>query len=399
MDIVIWRVSCADTNYGEIAIMHAIIDDLLRMPDLDITLLSEIPEATETHHIHGKIKVVNSTYRQIVSVIKEISEADIFIWAGGHLFHDEVSSLQVIDNLIKLSIPIFTRKPVFIWGAGLGPLESRFLKICTRHVLQKVSVISVRNPESLSFCHALSPSSSIHLTADPSFSLIKKDLPSVYNILSNYKIDTNKPLLGIIPRVLFNRRFSFIPLSKRIKFGLLGKCFREENYNLRQILAHVADYAIEELGCEVLFFPEDTNPNARDHMFAREIIRTMICGSKAKLLAGNHKIEEVLAIFKQMALVLSMRLHGLIFASAQCIPVIAIASSKKFERYMEVIGQSRYCIDQKKIDKGEIENLVNTLLSERKPIANTLKTKIESLERLASRNYSVFLRLKQDIES
>ena len=398
MNIVIGRVSCADTNYGEISILRAIIDDLLRMPDLDITVLSEIPEATETQHILGKINVVNSTYREIGSVIKEISKADIFVWAGGHLFHDEVSPLQVVDSLIKLSIPLFLNKPVFIWGAEFGPLKSPVLRLCARHILKRVTLITVRNPGSLQFCYELAPIfPRVHLTTYPCLSLVKKSISDAPTILHNHNIPRNRPLFGIVPRIVFNRRFGYLPLRLRVRFDLLGESFREQNDKLRQILADVADYAVKELGCQVIFFPMDTNPNTSDNTFVHEIVKTMNHGRRARVVEGNYETEEILSLFKQMELVLSMRLHALIFASYQHVPVIAISSSDKFERYMDIIGQSKYCISQKDLHEGDLKDLVKAALSKRDFITETIRAKMNALQGRSSLNYKLFFRLKRSI--
>lgn len=165
MKLLIWRVSFADTNVGEAAILRSIIDDLCKTSDVDITILSELPEITKSRYPNPNIHVLNSNYRKPLSVIRKVYETDIFIWAGGHLFHDEVSSLQVVNSLIKLSIPVFLNKRVFIWGAEFGPLRSGILKFFTTQILKRVSSITVRNPESLEFCCELSPRlPSVHLT-------------------------------------------------------------------------------------------------------------------------------------------------------------------------------------------------------------------------------------------
>jgi polysaccharide pyruvyl transferase WcaK-like protein len=399
MKILIWRVSCADTNYGEAAILQSIIDDLCKTSDVEITILSELPEITRSRYPDPNIYVLNSKYRKLLSVIRKVSETDIFIWAGGHLFHDEVSPLQVIDMLIKLSIPLFLHKPVFIWGAEFGPLKSPALRFCARHVLKGVSLITVRNPDSLRFCCELALIyDSVHLTTYPCLSFIKKRISDVPTIVHNYNIAKNRPLFGIVPRIVFNRKFGYLPLRFRLGFHLLGESFREENDKLRQILADIADYAVKELGCEVIFFPMDTNPNTSDNTFVREILKTMNHGKGAKVVQGNYQTEEILSLLKQMDLVLSMRLHGLLFASYYHVPLIAISSSEKFDRYMDIIGQSRYCISQKDLDEGDLKGLVKAALSKRDSITETIRIKMNVLQGLSSLNYKLFSQFKRSIQ-
>ena len=98
---------------------------------------------------------------------------------------------------------------------------------------------------------------------------------------------------------------------------------------------------------------------------------------------------EMLAIIANLDLLIGMRLHSLIFAAQNAVPMLGLSYDPKVAAFMK-------SIDQPVIDTGHINNshylkeLLTKLINERAAGKNALRKKREELRELADKNFQLF---------
>ena len=82
------------------------------------------------------------------------------------------------------------------------------------------------------------------------------------------------------------------------------------------------------------------------------------------LLPGASDRETVTAILSRMKAVVSMRLHGLIFAAGQGVPLVGVVYDPKVRAFLRYIGQDRY-VDLEDVTAEGLCALVRAALESR----------------------------------
>ena len=98
---------------------------------------------------------------------------------------------------------------------------------------------------------------------------------------------------------------------------------------------------------------------------------------------------EMLAIIANLDLLIGMRLHSLIFAAQNAVPMLGLSYDPKVAAFMK-------SIDQPVIDAGQIHNsrylkeLLPKLINERVASKNALRKKRDELRELAGKSFQLF---------
>lgn len=291
-------------NIGDEAVLAAIIQALQReIPQVEISVLSHDPPNTEK--LYGVQGVNRWRLKEIVSAIKR---TDIFISGGGSLLQDVTGSKSIIYYLALILLAEIFRKPVLIYAQGIGPVKRSWARRFMALVLNRVTMITVRDELSGKDLAAMGVEKPpILVTVDPVLGL------SGFPKSPSRKDEINKQEMTV-------------GISLRSWPGLdLGE------------VAILADYLVNQ-GFKVIFlpfhFPEDvtTCQKARDLMTG-----------KSDLIQENLTVHEMIKALSRIDLVIGMRLHALIMAAAQGIPFVAISYDPKVERFTKQMGQRLAC--------------------------------------------------------
>ena len=96
----------------------------------------------------------------------------------------------------------------------------------------------------------------------------------------------------------------------------------------------------------------------------------------------------MLALIRRMALVISMRLHTLIFAAGQGVPMIGIVYDPKVSGFLDYLGQERY-VSLSELEAGALRRMIDEALAENGRYAE----RIRQLRELAGENEALARRL------
>ena len=106
------------------------------------------------------------------------------------------------------------------------------------------------------------------------------------------------------------------------------------------------------------------------------------------VLSAGTNGAEILALVRRMSLVISMRLHTLIFASGQGVPVVGIVYDPKVSGFLDYLGQDLY-LPLQEVNLGALADLIDAAMAE-EPFESE---NIQRLRRLSAENEALARRL------
>lgn len=293
-------------NAGDDAILYSIKQSLRNLDvPVDISVLSHSKAKDRS------IKEISLVQRfSIFGLIRAVARCDLLISGGGSLLQDKTSTRSLIYYLSVIRLAKFMDKKVIIYANGIGPVYRSGNRHRVRRAVLKADIITLREASSrneLVDMGVVRPD--VHVTADPVFLLESTHKDEALEKLRKIGIYGERPVLGVSVRKL------------NIKDPFIHK------------MAELLDYAHDELGMDILFIIMQS-PN--DTKISQEVQAFMKAPS---FMAGDKMSpQEIMAITGCMSLVISMRLHTIVFAAKEKIPVLGIECDPKISYYQDILG-------------------------------------------------------------
>lgn len=292
-------------NAGDDAMLEAIINSIKKIKsDIDISVLTYNAEYTKTTH---KVNAISRS--KIFDILSEIKKSDLVISGGGSLLQDVTSNRSLIFYLGLVLIAKIFGKKVMFYGNGYGPINKKFSKFIIKLLVSKVDLITLRDKISKEELYDLGIVDNVHLTADPTFTMQPCDLNRVNEIFYKEQISIDKELVGISIR--------------RWK----------DDKKIKEIIAKAIDH-ISEKGANVVLIPMKY-PD--DLEFSIEV--GAMCKESPYIIKSYYKPDEILGIIGRMTMLVGIRLHALIFAAIQKVPMVGIEYDPKVKGFIELVDQ------------------------------------------------------------
>ena len=343
-------------NAGDEAMLDAILGALTNLnTDLKLTVISINPHDTKQRHNVNAI-----SHLDIFSIIKSIISADLLISGGGSLLQNVTSRRSLYYYLGVITLAIIFRRPVMLYAQGIGPIFGSFARRFTALALNHTDLITVRDLGSLSELNQLGVTRpKIVCTADPVLALNPATLEFGSSIVER---DESIKVIGIAVR----RWQGF----KRFKTQLA-----EALNNISRVVK-----------IKVVFIPMQPSSDVS----AAEEIAALTAGVDCILLKDQYSTSQLLSLVACTDLLIGIRLHALIFAGVQNIPLIGISYDPKIDRFLDSIGEAPVgdidSINSEDIVRAALDKLEINSTGNESPIWKTLKDK-------ASLNASLALEL------
>ncbi len=298
-------------NGGDNAILSAICAQLHQIdPDLPICALSRDPAETR------RCADIDAIYTfHILRIARRLRHTRLYISGGGTLMQDATSTRSLLYYLFSIRQAARHGCRVMLYGCGIGPISRRGNRKRAARVLNHCAeLISVRDHYSRDFLKELGVTKpEIHLTADPALLINPPDSALLRASLREDGLEENT---------------RYMMLAVRPWHG-----FEERT----GAFARAAEYAFHRYGLTPLLYCMEPN---RDQAAVKAVAAQLHCPYLLLNVAsdGNH----VIATVRRMALVLSMRLHPLIFAAGQGVPVVGVVYDPKVSGFLDDLGQHCY---------------------------------------------------------
>ena len=292
-------------NTGDEAILQGLLQELRAaageiQEQVHFTVLSANPPKTSCSYGVDAIKRTNP-----IALLKAISQSRAVLSGGGGLLQDVTGRYTAAYYLAPCLLAFVLGKPFILYAHGIGPLRGKINRLLTRLVLNRAACITVRDEQSRQLLQEIGVKKPASLTADPAFCLKPQES------------DTTLALIDALP----------------LQKPRLALCLRPwPGLRLQKVAAAVNAFCRETGAAAVIipFLPQTDLP------LAQELAKMLTC--PLKIVEETLSPAEIMALMAEMDMVLAMRLHALIFATAAGTAPVAISYDPKVDSYMEQIG-------------------------------------------------------------
>lgn len=299
------------SNAGDDAILEAILQEMRAIdPDMPITVLTKDPKATRLTY-----RVRTAGRMDVLTWKKAMRHAALYINGGGSLIQDVTSRRSLWFYLHNIQAAHKAGCKVQMYGCGIGPvLREQHRQLAARVLNASVDVITLREPDSLKELQSMGVTKpEILLTADPALTLPAANSDEIDSVLLRS---------GIPPR------------GNYLCFALRNwKGFEEKT----PLFGQAAQYAYETYGLTPVFaaVEKHLDPVAG---------RLAAAGLKIPhyFLDDAGSAGTIIGALSRMQAVVSMRLHALIFAAGQGIPLAGVVYDPKVSAFLRYIGQENF---------------------------------------------------------
>lgn len=317
-------------NAGDDAILKAILQQIRTVvPNEEIIVLSRNPEeTTATHGVRALHMFDVLGFRRTARHVK------LYINGGGNLIQDVTSRRSLWYYLYTLWAAKRQGCNVLMYGCGIGPvLHSQDVRLTRRILNRCVDVITLREPDSLQELQQMGVTRpEILLTADPALTLSKADDREIEDILQRSGIPVDGRYIGFALR-----QWKSFP-EKAPLFAVAAR-YAYEQYGLTPVFISVEnrqDPAANRLAAEGLDIP---------HYFLND--------------AGS--VGTIIGVLSRMDAVISMRLHALIFAAGQGVPLAGVVYDPKVSAFLRYIGQDLF-VELDSVTEDDLKSFIDRMM-------------------------------------
>ena len=348
-------------NSGDDALLEAIINDIKRYKESpNITVLSANPKETAKKYRVNAINRFN-----IFKLIKHIKKADLLISGGGTLIQDATSTKSLIYYLSVINLAIRNGVKVMLYSNGIGPLKNDANIKRAVKTLNKVDVITLRDPASKTLLDKLGVDTPQKLvSADPVFGIENFDKEKGRAILNKFDVPQDKKILVVSVRKT-----------------------RDTNAEFEDAVAKICDYAAEKYNCYTVFVPMQLT---KDEPISRSIANRM--ETPSSLLNIRMGVGDVISVMAAADLCIGMRLHSLIYSAIGNVPVIGISYDPKIKSFMDYMNQ-KLCIDVTETSEKTGQAAVDALFKDYDQIKKELGEGYLSFKEKARENGKIAVKL------
>ena len=299
-------------NAGDEAILEAIVGELRAIdPDMPITVLSRTPEATAARN--GVQALHTFDFPGFLRVMRG---AKLYLNGGGSLIQDVTSRRSLWYYLFTLAAARHRGCRVLMYGCGIGPVKYRLDRALVRRVLNKnVDIITLREAHSLRELETFGVTKpEIVLSSDPALTLPAAPERETDAVLAAAGLEKGG-------------RYAGFCLRRWPGFTERAPAF-----------AAAARHAWERHGLTPVFL----SINHRSDGEAADRVCALLGDVPHHILREPMSTALTIGILHRMELVVSMRLHGLIFAAGHGVPLVGVAYDPKVTAFLEYAGQENH---------------------------------------------------------
>ena len=319
-------------NAGDDAILEAILQEMRSIdPDMPVTVLSKDPKSTRLSY---RVRSLSRT--SIPAWHRAMRRSALYINGGGSLIQDVTSRRSLWFYLYNIRSAKRCGCKVQMYGCGIGPVTRENHRKLAAQVLNRyVDTITLREPDSREELTAMGVTQpEILLTADPALTLHRAEDDQTDSVLLRAGIPPQGRYLCFALR-----QWRGYP-EKAPLFGQAAR-YAYETYGLTPVFLAVEkrmDPAAARLAAQDLDIP---------HYFLDDAGR-----------AGT-----IIGALSRMEAVVSMRLHALIFAAGQGIPLAGVVYDPKVSAFLRYTGQENF-MDLEDVTLESLQTMIDRAVAQ-----------------------------------
>lgn len=340
-------------NSGDEAVLKSILTALEQEGkaagvNINPVVLSIDPEWTSA------VYEVKSVHRmKLGEVRRAIKESDGLISGGGSLLQDATSPKTIPYYLGVLKIAQWLGKPTFIYAQGVGPVNRKLFNPMIRSIFRKCTYISVRDMQSGELLQSMGISGeAIHVVPDPVMGLPLPEGEGVHQSDSNPGSTLEENGAASVSSIEEEHRESFeepfvqSSLSNREMegegslpiIGISVRYWHPERKELKAVVEGLKALAAQRpvhLRFLPFYQPDDLEAS---QFIASGIGDISKNGSKISFYHDEKQPQDMLREVSRCDMILGMRLHSLIYAANQNVPLLGISYDPKINHFLKRLG-------------------------------------------------------------
>ena len=300
-------------NAGDDAILEAILTELRQIDrDMPVWVLSRSPKDTRLTYR------VNSIYLfSILKFLHRMGRTALYINGGGSLMQDVTSRRSLWFYLFNIWCAKRRGNKVLMYGCGIGPIRYPSNRRLTARVLQNsVDAITLRDAHSRTELDDMGITRpEVFLSADPTVILPAASSEIVDGLMESRGLDPHG---------------RYVCFTLRPWPGYESKA---------PIFGALADYAWEKHGLIPVFLPIEPRLDTA----AARLAAAHVKKAPYHIVEHTGSSAHTIGLYARMQVVISMRLHALVFAAGQGVPLVGVVYDQKISSFLSYIGQNLYC--------------------------------------------------------
>lgn len=351
-------------NAGDEAVLQSVVGSLRRYGHEDLLVLSTNPRKTaDTYHVES---VPRSPLSR--TTLRAFFQLKALILGGGGLIQDSSSAYNLPLYAFYVALARLRRVPVFGWGLGVGPLYTRLGRLLARFIFQSARYFSVRDAESARMLRLAGVrAEQVRVSADPAFLIEPVDEPAYQSPGSESPTVVFCVRHRLHDSPGLNLRY-LLPVSVRHSLGLETQPSSQEDKRFIHAMARGVRCCVEEFGARVVLLPFWAE---RDDEVLRQVeqeaLRLGVSGTQITWAQVRHTPTDLASFLSRADLLVSMRLHALVFAATAGVPSLALSYVPKVRALMTLMGARRWVVEvQTRVPSSEeIEMKLRQLWAQR----------------------------------
>ena len=351
-------------NAGDDAILDAILQEMRALdPDMPAVVLSKDPKSTRLTY---RVQAIHRS--NIFAWTHAMRHAQLYINGGGSLIQDVTSRRSLWFYLHNIETAHKCGCKVQMYGCGIGPVNRENHRALAAKVLNRsVDVITLREPDSEKELRDMGVTKpEIQLTADPALTL---------RCAEDDEVDSVMLRAGIPP----HGRYLCFALRR-------WKGFEEK----APLFGKAARYAYETYGLTPVFLSVEKHLDPGAGRMAAEGLEDI----PHYFLDDAGTSSTIIGAMTRMQAVVSMRLHALIFAAGQGIPLAGVVYDPKVSSFLRYIGQDDFT-DLGSLTEARLREMIDSAADQAKhPEAQAQA--VERLRTMEQKNVEVAARLLRE---
>lgn len=243
------------------------------------------------------------------AVFAALRSSDGLISGGGSLLQDATGSKTIPYYLGIIKLAQWLGKPTFIYSQGIGPVNRRQFFPFIKNAFTHSAYVSVRDRESADLLTEMGYTKQVEVVPDPVMGLPLKHEQGL-SVNDDAASAKQAPVIGVSVRYWNQNRSELTALAEALT---MIQASRE---------------------VEIRFLPFHL---PSDHKASKEVMDRMGSAAETKhirIIEGAEHPQRMLGEVSNCDLLIGMRLHSLIYAASQSVPMIGISYDPKIDQFL-----------------------------------------------------------------
>jgi len=352
-------------NSGDEAVLRSILlalEEQGRAQGVEIQPVVLSSDPAWTSSMYGVESAHRMRPRDLIAAVKS---ADALISGGGSLLQDATSAKTIPYYTGVMKLAQLLGKPTFAYSQGIGPVNRRWMDPLIRHVMRKSAYVSVRDAESAALLARIGvPENRIEIVPDPVMGL-----PLPGGAAAGTNADRAVPVSAEAPAA-----HGDTPV-----FGVSLRRWRADGGDLALAAEALAELS-KRRAVRLRFLPFHTPADVEASEWVMERLRGRLGeASSAELADPGDDPQQMLLEVSRCDALLGMRLHALIYAANQAVPMLGLSYDPKIDQFLARLGLTPIGTTES-LDAGKFAAAACDLLDNRAAWLDSHREQIESLK-------------------